>query len=499
MDRPVQENYNVLLLVFDTLRPDFLSCYENQTRVSTENLDSLAQDGVLFERAYSAGHHTRISHGSLFTGQYPTQNGLIEGHAQINQTSPYLPEHLSENGYQTYGISGPSLISSDYGFDRGFDTYLEPYYEGIQPKKQREYFESVVDDENVRRDFLRLLQDGEDDITNLKFKLLEESIDDSDEDRPYFGFVNFLTVHSPYDPPRPYKERVTEELDFVDYDRPRWVLFEYLAGLVGKSLEKLDGATIRPDHVFAAADGFGGPYHGDQSWLTDDEMEILRTWYSGCLKYLDDQLGQFIDFLKSREMYEDTLLILTSDHGEHFGEHDLLYHGDFLFNEVVQVPLILSGGPVEEARRSDLASHVDIFDTVCDVVGIEPSPETSGRSLLGEEQRQSIFAEYGVREDYGRNSRYSVNLNSAELKLREMGMKCVRTEDYKLVLRSDGNYRLYDQPDENRVTDAPDSVIDEHLSLIEDELGREFRDSRFVDTEDVSDEMKQNLEDLGYI
>jgi len=493
MSRP-----NVLLFVFDTLRPDFLSCYQDTTRVETNTLDQLADDGVLFERAFSAGHHTRISHGSLFTGQYPSENGLITGHASISPESPYLPEHLSVAGYETFGITGPSLISSDYGFERGYDTYLEPYYLDIKPARKREYFETVANDPLVRKDFVRLLRDGEDDLTNLKFNYLERAMNDAGSD-PFYGFINFTTVHSDYDPPRPYKEEITEQLEDVEYSRPRWQCFEYLASLFDRSLERLEGENVRPSNVFQAAAGRGGEYHGNQDWLTDEEMEILRTWYAGCLKYLDDQLGQFVEYLKESGQYEDTILLLTSDHGEYFGEHGLLYHGDFLFDQMIHIPLIITGGPVEPDRRSDLVSHIDVFDTVADLVDIESSPKTTGHSMFGGETRDAIFAEYGVREDYGRVSRYSVSLTSEELRQRELGVKCVRTDNYKLTLRSDGSIRLYSLPGETKITDPDAAVRDRLLERLDEELGLDFVESTFVDTDDITAEIEENLEDLGYI
>jgi arylsulfatase A-like enzyme len=190
MDNPP----DVLLFVFDTLRPDYLSCYGVPSAVETPNIDKVAAEGTLFKQAFSVGPNTEISHGGLFTGQYPSETGLVGGPHKLPENVTTMASYFSELGYATYGISGPSKIRSDLGFNRGFDTYVEPYYEELNPEISFNYLYRACRDNLVRRDFIRTLFDGPDSLTSLKFDLLQKRL--SGESRPFFGFVNLLTTHT---------------------------------------------------------------------------------------------------------------------------------------------------------------------------------------------------------------------------------------------------------------------------------------------------------------
>lgn len=481
---------NVLLFVFDTLRPDFLSCYSSDSRAHTPNLDRFADDGTLFENAFSAGPGTEISHATLFTGQFPSETGLVGGGKTIPETIPSLPERFSRAGYETYGISGPGKIRSDLGFDRGFDEYVEPYYENLKPSLSLEYLRSAAADPLAARDFLRTLRSGPDSLTSLKFDLLRRRLDDADG--PVFAFANFLTAHAPYDPPRPHKRRATPSLS-----RSRIYALDLLKSMLGLESETVEEPDVRSEHVLRAANCLGQPFYVDPDWLTDRELEIIREWYAACVEYLDDQFGRFLSFLEQRGVDENTIVAVCADHGEHFGEHGLLYHSDFLYDEVMHVPLVVRGPGVPAAdRREDLASLVDLFDTLCSLASVETPESTSSRSLFDGERRDAVFAEYGVRDMS--ESRKRPALTEEELVPYGRGLKCVRTVDHKLVVRSDGETELYELPDESDRADDPD-VENELLGRLSERLGTEF--DHFSDPlrGDTDERVRGNLEELGYI
>lgn len=478
---------NILVFVLDTLRPDVLSCYPGSDGANTPHIDEIADTGLLFERAFSVGPNTEISHAGLFTGKYPSETGMVGRDSMMPEETPVIADWLRNQGYRTYGISGPGKIRSDLGFDRGFDEYIEPYYETLEPELSIEYLWQAVTNETVGLDFLRTLRNGPDDITNFKLRMIEGELKQTDN-QPLFGFINFLTPHTPYDPPRPFKERATSSLN-----RPEWFLLEWVYTLIGRDLETLNRDDVRSGRVFRAARGKGQPYHADRDWLTDDELDVLWQWYCAEVEYLDHQIGQFYRSIEN--IADNTIIILTSDHGEHFGEHGLLYHGDFLYDETLHVPLVLSGpGVPKNRRRSDLISLVDLFPAISDLLDIQLSADVSGQSPFSSRTRKAVYAEYGKRDMS--ESKKASYLRSDQLTDYSFGRKCIRTPDYKLVLRSDELQSLYQLPEETETSDP--EIIESLQEKLVDTLGTEFLTANSAVNE-VNRAVKKNLQQLGYI
>ena len=120
-----------------------------------------------------------------------------------------------------------------------------------------------------------------------------------------------------------------------------------------------------------------GRYLADPSYLNDREIGLLRDWYTASVQYLDDELERFLEFYRE-ELIDDTVLVLTADHGEQLGEHGLWAHSYYLYDETLKIPLIMVGPEVPSgAQRSDLASHVDLFGTLCDICGVETPQSVS--------------------------------------------------------------------------------------------------------------------------
>lgn len=482
---------NILLFVYDTLRPDYLSCYNQDSMMQTPNIDRVANDGSLFENAFSAGPGTDISHAALFTGQFPSQTGLVGGGKKIPENLKLLAEHLSKNGYETFGLSGPGKIRSDLGFERGFNEYVEPYYEDLSPDFSGGYLKSAFRDSIIRRDLIRTVREGPDSLTNLKFDIFERFISNSSE--PFFGFANFLTCHAPYNPPRPHKRQATPDLS-----RGRYYVTDLMKKIMGLEPESIENQNIRTDRVLKASRCLGQPFHADPNWLTDRELGYIRKWYAASVNYLDQRFGHFLEFFNQSGYDDNTIIILCSDHGEHLGEHGLLYHGDFLYDEVIQVPLVMSGPGVPPGKRwSKLVSLVDVFDTICDLADIRTPEDITGRSVLSSEKRGHIFAEYGIRDMS--KSKKRPHVSKSDLVPYARGLKCIRTTEHKLVLRSDGATELYELPDEDRLVNDDAEVTENLLSIIEETLGLEFIHFSDELNQIAKPGLRENLERLGYI
>ncbi|USZ68046.1 sulfatase [Halorussus salilacus] len=495
-DRP-----NVLVLVFDTLRADAPSCYDGAFSVETPAFDRVAARGTLFESAFAVGPWTPPSHGALFSGRYPNDTGFDGAWPTMPESVPLLAEWFADRGYRTVGIPGPAKMGSATGLDRGFEEYYE-VYEEVAERPSLAYLRQFATDPLVRRDGVRLVGEGNDYFTEIKFEKLREWLGDSPE--PFFAMANLTTVHAPYDPPRPYKQEATPELS-----RPRFGLVEELLDRLGSSNSpcEFDDPAVDDDRLFRAADGAGATsialrYFEDPESLSPAELAVLREWYGASLRYLDDRLGAFLDWLDRAGLADDTVVVLTSDHGEAFGEHDALYHGNFLYDEITRVPLVVAGPGVPAGeRRTDLASHVDLFATLCDICGLD-APETEGASLFGDFEREAVFAAEAPSDPRDRDAASEVS----EATLREfaVGRKSIRTDEYRFESRSDGTEILYELPGESVVPDAdeslPEVVADLRERLVET-LGAEFDDAGSAGAAEAeyTEGVERNLRELGYL
>lgn len=487
---PRAEYPNVLLLVFDTLRADALTCYDGSFPVETTAIDRVARQGTTFENAFAAGPWTPPSHGTMFSGRYPSDTGFSGAWPTMPESVPLLAEWFADRGYRTYGIPGPAKMGSETGLARGFEEYYE-VYEEVAERPSVAYFRQLATDPLVRRDFLRLAGRGNDYYTEIKFDKLREWLVDAPE--PFFAMANLTTVHAPYDPPRPYKRDATPELS-----RPRFGLAEEL---LDSPCEFADPA-VDEGRLFAAADGADAKsiamrYYEDPESLSDAELGALRKWYAASLRYLDDRLAAFLDWFDRAGLRDDTVLVLTSDHGELFGEHDGLYHGNFLYDEITRVPLLVAGpGVPEGARRDDLASHVDLFATLCDLAGLD-APETEGRSLFGDSRRDAAFAAEAPSDLSDRSAAGEVS--ETTLREFEVGRKSIRTEEYRFELRSDGSELLYELPGESLVSDPDESVVAPLRSRVVETLGSEFEAAADESDAEYGAAVERNLRELGYL
>lgn len=477
---------NVVLLVLDSVRATALSTYGGD--VPTPTLDALADRGTVFERAYSVGDNTAISHPVLFSGQYPTETGIVNSsHRYREFTDPVLATEFGEAGYDTCGAVCGGKLSGEFDFDRGFDDYFEtgsdvPEY--LSPS----YLRAVLTDREMRRPlvnhFARTFWRGVDHTTGIQFDYLARKLDGK---HPVFAFSNFLTAHTPYDPPRPYKEDATPELD-----RPRWFFLEHLLGVD----ERLDRDDVRLERLLQAQDTDGvARYLADPDWLSEAELDVLYDWYAASIRYLDHKLGDFLEGLADRGVLSETVVVVTADHGEHFGEQGLLRHGYSWFDECLHVPLIFAGPGVPEGqRREDFASLVDLFDTLCDLTGVDAPETTSGRSLFGDDPREHVYSEHGIKSGEAALSQF---MSDDDQEVFNRGWKAVRTDDYTYVLFSDGSDAVYAGPDE-REQSADEATREQLRATLFEGLPAEFKTGHGQES-DIGEELRAQLRELGYV
>jgi arylsulfatase A-like enzyme len=288
---------NILVIVVDTLRADHLSAY-GYKRQTSPNLDRLAEQGVLFESAFATSSWTLPSHASLVTGRYPHEHAAEE--EPLDNRYPTIAEALRERGYRTAAFSANHMwFSRSRGFGRGFLRF-EDYFNTPQDMVLRTFW-----GRKLTRSILFPLG-----LNNLLVLKPASAVTDStlrwirqNPEKPYFAFLNYLDVHDPYLPPQPFRGRFSNGKD------------------VGGILNEFQRPTP-PD-------------------LTPEQLQSEIDAYDGAIAYVDYQIGRLLEGLKEQGLLDNTIVVVTSDHGEAFGENGLLLHRNALYRSVVHVPLII--------------------------------------------------------------------------------------------------------------------------------------------------------------
>ena len=308
---------NILLISIDSLRRDHVGSYGYQ-RPTTPHLDKLAREGVRFDAAVSPTSWTLPSHVTLLTALPIRVHQVHVSSQRFTKQVLTLTEVLSQEGYATAGIVGGSYLDAGYGFAQGFDHY---------------------DDYTVlNRD--RTKPDGNA-TSPISLRLANEWLDSwaaSERPRPFFLFLHTWDVHFPYAPPPPYD-------------------------------------TMFDPHY--EGDIVASPYmrnRGINPWMDPRDLEHVIALYDGEIRYTDDHLGRLFDSLRRLGVFDDTIIVVTSDHGDEFFEHGKKGHGQNLFDDVLRVPLVMRYPSKIPAGRvvKGQVRLMDVAPTILGLAGIEP-------------------------------------------------------------------------------------------------------------------------------
>ncbi len=380
LDRPLGNGHdaskdrpNVIVIVLDTVRQDRLSCY-GYPMGTTPNLDRLAGKSVLFLNAYSSSCWTPPTHSSLFTGNYPSKTGVLGGIRSFPENNLTLAEILRSEYYVTLGVTANAMISSTFGFGQGFHVYDELYdvesgYKNVAYLLRHSLFYSRLENEYraqpivkylsaviVRRKASAIFSGFELSATRVNERIYHW-LDRIPRDRPYFLFVNYLDAHSPYEPPESLADTHSRSYE------------GWIRGLEG--FELMDALQKVEDEL----------QRGNEEAKVD--AAYLSDLYDGEIHFLDRKVGEMLDELRFRGLLDNTLLVITSDHGEHFGEHNRMEHRNSLYEELLRVPLLIFlPGRFPPSMIPQNVSLCDVPVTILDILRIPVSGEVQGRSLV---------------------------------------------------------------------------------------------------------------------
>ena len=397
---------NVLVIVLDSVRRDHMSCYGYE-RPTTPNIDRFAEEAVLFRHAYSTSCWTIPAHASLFTGLYPSRHGandLREDCLADDHTT--MASFLGTRGYRTASISCNSFLSGPTHLDRDFQLSLD-----VQRLRgsSRGLPSRVLRGMHRRWRKLAARDRGGMRATRLASSWLGEQ----EPGRPFFLFMNYMDCHLPY------RLRGPDRYRFV----PK-------------------GERRRADEV--PQDPFG--FMVGATPLDGRALSDLENLYDGALHYLDRHVGALLERLRSADLYDNTLIVVTADHGESFGEHGLMDHQFGLYEHLIAVPLLLHlpGSEKQGEGHVEPVQHVDLLPTLAGLLGGGSENGTSaafqGRSVLEQPPREAVVAEYLVPNLRAIRRRFP----AADAARFDAALRSILVEGSKLILRSDGGRELYD-------------------------------------------------------
>lgn len=429
----------MVLITIDTLRADRLGAYGYDKGI-TPNLDKLADEGVVFERAVATAGTTWPVHASMLTGLYPRYHGLRRNGLELDADIPVVTELLRDSGYST----------------GSFVSFKAMHFRG----RLNRGFQAASDNDFVKEEEEPIRDGGE--TTAMALDWLDR---ESDASSPAFLWLHLFEPHGPY--------------DLTEYSRA-WMKENGYEGFLsdGASSEEL---LERKNDIVAS----------------DEHVAAMNALYDGEIQLADKLVGSILDRLEEQGKLENTILIVSSDHGQGLGENGNMGHGATLREDVLHIPLIIRDFRSQGGHRvTETVSAIDFAPTIADAaLGID-LPGVQGRSLLphlqskpeGQDQRE-IFAEVELRPDLGEAPGWYDHNATA-----------LYADDLKFVERH-GQTSVFDpsrRPSSETRLDNP--TINDAFTTYLESLRSEFLAGE-IETKDVqlTDKEIETLKSLGYI
>jgi choline-sulfatase len=359
---------NVVVLLIDTLRASKLQAYYPKTRVKTPAIDELVSQGALFERAQSPENWTKPSVASVLTSLHPATHKTKEDASKLPRSALMLSEVYQKEGFKTASFIANGYVSNAFGFDQGWDHYTNYIRERRNTNASTVFGEA-------------------------------QSWIEQNKDGRFFVYIQTIDPHVPYDPP----DKFLEMYDPAPYDGQVQNRRTHLM---------LDEAKKSPNkYKFTARD-----------------KARIEALHDGEISYHDAHFGKFLAKLDELGLAENTIVVVTSDHGEEFQEHGSWGHGHSVYQELLGVPLIFRWPGVipRKLRLEPVVSTMDIGPTVLEATGLAVPEQFEGRSLLGFMRGDWPKAPYVAFSDFLDHRRV------------------IRGGDWKLIIRGNLSHVVFD-------------------------------------------------------
>jgi arylsulfatase A-like enzyme len=461
---------NILLLTLDTVRADHLSI-DGYQRNTTPNLEKFAQVSTLYTNAISASDMTLSSHASLFTGLYPSRNGahLVTGRsadadlgAALPPSVPTIAQILSNNGYRTVGVvANLFYLKDNYGLNRGFQYYSEAYPDLFLATTPQAFYirdgvcamlRHLTRPAAYERAYRRAGKINAEALSQLKQAKAGG--------RPFFLFLNYMDAHEVYFPPAPFDTR------YPGGD-PRLEATEFLKAF---------------DDVLALK----RPY-------SERERRRDISQYDGGIAYLDIEFAKLLSGLKSLGLYDNTIIIVTSDHGQAFGERNLVGHGTSVYQDQVHVPLLIHLPAQRDGqivRR--IVNGVDVMPTLLALAHLPVPANLDGRNLYASAQDPS---EVMLSESYPDDHRVALSPRFKRIE------RAIFEGTYKFIGSTSGQRELYDlssDPAETHNLYTTDNRMAQQMEAKLESWVR-IEAKRAAHTVKIDSSARERLRSLGYV
>jgi arylsulfatase A-like enzyme len=344
---------NVIWIVMDTTRADHLSAF-GYYRDTTPNLRKLARDAALYPQAISPSDMTLSSHAAMFTGMYPSWHGAyclppdqLAGRP-LTDRFPTAAAILTNKGYTTFAAVANPYFGPRSGLRRGFQTFRQPLPVYVLPNwyMLRTGMRRLLNLWGNTLDFDRQVSPAEV-VTNTFFDLARQP---QIARPPFFAFLNYMDAHFPYTPPAPFADRFP--------GRANWMFVYDLLGIERDVRAKgIPVPASYTDHVISQ--------------------------YDGGIAYVDAQIGRIVTWLQDQKLYDNTMIVVTSDHGESFGAKGLFFHGNSVYQNLIRVGLLVKyPHNAHQGVIETPVSTIDILPTVLTAAGYPVPQGLQGMNLL---------------------------------------------------------------------------------------------------------------------
>ena len=461
---------NIVWITLDSIRHDRTTLGGHRRR-TTPNMQAIADDDVgrSFDHCIAAGNWSLPSAASIHTGTYPEHHRAGFQTEQLSDHVPTVPELLNAVGYRTVGISANHYFSEATGLDRGFDEFKQ-----IQPG---EFVEEAGVAATLRFALGIRSHSGGFTMTKSKHRpdyLVNRTVASelsalADSDQPFFLSAHYHSAHVPYYPPPAMRDTFADDLD------------ESAKAAVRRAYDLTTDVheSIARTNEFERAD-----------W------EALRAMYDTVIAYSDRLVGDLFETFRSLEL-NDTVFVVTADHGDLLGEYGLLSHKFVLHDGLVRVPLAVYDPAGRFDDADELVQHTDVMTTLLAAAGADTA-SLQGHDLR-KEQREYAFSQRGADVKEGLSKVRAHNPDFHEGPIHDGAVTAARSTRFK-YRRSDGQAELFELPDETTdLSEQSPDRVDTFERVIKDWRSRIEGPEIENGSAEFSADAKARLADLGYL
>jgi len=369
---------NVILLTIDTLRKDVLGCYGNKDGL-TPFIDSIMDKCIVFENAQSVGPYTQASFPGILASTYVLEYGREQ---MLNPKKVLISEPLKRNGVTTAAFHSNPFMCDFFGWNRGWDVF----------------YDSMDDEEHIS-DHCPYIKGNL--INDKVSEWLSSHVKGGPDYNRFFLWAHYMDVHEPYVPARKYIDQVDPSISLSD------------------------------DEMFELFTKYVLPRDASDK----EVVALLRKLYYAHVIEVDEYTKRFFEILEANDVLKDSIIIITSDHGDEFGDHGALSHDGKMYNELTNVPLLVYDPGLQQSEvTANEVSGVDVPPTVLHLFGLENEEGYYGKSMLP-------VALYGSKSAFGE----AVGKLQHKMKPDDKPAYFVRSNNLKLIHREDiDSYELYD-------------------------------------------------------